>query len=459
MQLDEIRLNHFKCFKDLKIQCSKFTLLTGANSSGKSSVLDGILGAVQTKDFPLYYSPNGSQVSMGDFEELAYDHSPKNPFGVGFTFLTEDNKKITTDSTYGENRETKLPKLRSLKYSSPGLSLQVSLVGEKYKAEFGHMLENNSFFGMLGSSEKKDAFITMMEASVKFMPDKMKGDKKKEGQKASASAKKFVEDMMKSQKKGRFSFADASELNKEINKRFPLRFEFSKMTSFIDSFAEEFNFVSSFRVPPERTYYQKTKAALKVESYGNNAIDQIVEWENAKSGKITDLNKALETLNIAQSLKSKKYSGGRYDIRVIPWGSKLPSSLCDVGFGVSQVLPILIADLQLKKNSTLLVSQPEIHLHPSAQANLVNFLASQATKLQKRYILETHSEYLINRLRLLVAKGELKEEDVSVYYLERKDGRPVCHTLRFKKNGQIDGAPKEFFSTYMMDVMDIALNA
>jgi len=69
MQLEEIRLAYFKCFKEIKVQCSKVTLLTGANSSGKSSILYGLLGAIQTKDHPLYFSPNGSYVSMGDFEE------------------------------------------------------------------------------------------------------------------------------------------------------------------------------------------------------------------------------------------------------------------------------------------------------------------------------------------------------------------------------------------------------
>ena len=71
MQLEEIRLSHFKCFKEAKVQCSKVTLLTGANSSGKSSILYGLLGAIQTRDFPLYFSPNGNYVSMGDFEELS----------------------------------------------------------------------------------------------------------------------------------------------------------------------------------------------------------------------------------------------------------------------------------------------------------------------------------------------------------------------------------------------------
>lgn len=130
-----------------------------------------------------------------------------------------------------------------------------------------------------------------------------------------------------------------------------------------------------------------------------------------------------------------------------------------MGFGVSQFLPVLVADLQMGKGSTLAVSQPEIHLHPSVQANLANYFSEQSAKMQKRYILETHSEYLINRFRLLVVKGELKEEDVAVYYLGPGTARPTCHTVRFRRNGQIEGAPEDFFSTYMMDAKDIAMSA
>ena len=62
MDVRKIRLRNFKCFQNVEIDCAKITLLTGANSSGKSSLLDSLLGAVQSARFPLFYSPNGDYV-------------------------------------------------------------------------------------------------------------------------------------------------------------------------------------------------------------------------------------------------------------------------------------------------------------------------------------------------------------------------------------------------------------
>jgi predicted ATPase len=455
MKLLEIRLSNFKCFKAVNVNCSRFTLLTGANSSGKSSILYGLLGAIQTKDFPLYYSPNGSYVSMGDFEELAYDHSTKHPFEIGLTLSANDDRRYVVDCSYGENPETKLPKLNSLNYLSPAFSMKIAKGKNDYSAKFRFEPEKLANWEFSGSPEFKQAmlgFLKVMESKASKRTAKQKSQK-------SEPVEVLVERMFKVERAGSFSFKNSEELNNQRLQRVFLHDQVGGMTSFLKQFEGEFNFVSSFRLPPERTYYQKTKAALKVDKYGDNAIDQILEWEHAKSKKIVEMKKALRSLELASELKTKKYAGGRFDIRVVPRDSKLPSSLCDVGFGVSQFLPILVADLQLGKRSTLAVSQPEIHLHPSVQANLANHFCEQALAHEKRYVLETHSEYLINRFRLLVANGKLKEEDVSVIYLEWKGGKPTVHRIHFKKNGQIIGAPKQFFATYMMDVMKIAMNA
>lgn len=79
-------------------------------------------------------------------------------------------------------------------------------------------------------------------------------------------------------------------------------------------------------------------------------------------------------------------------------------------------------------------------------------------KNKKNYIIETHSEYLLNRLRLEIVKGNLDEKDLAVYFLEN-DGKDVkIHDLKFTKKGGIENVPDSFFDTYMMDLKDIALS-
>jgi predicted ATPase len=107
----------------------------------------------------------------------------------------------------------------------------------------------------------------------------------------------------------------------------------------------------------------------------------------------------------------------------------------------------------------LFVAQPEIHLHPSVQSSFGAYITNQINATKKSYMVETHSEYLINKIRLAVVKGELSEKDIHVYFLESTESDTIVHKIQFTKTGQILNAPPDFFKTYMMDVMEIAINA
>ena len=167
----------------------------------------------------------------------------------------------------------------------------------------------------------------------------------------------------------------------------------------------------------------------------------------------------MNELHLFSKVKSKKLSGGRFELRIKTNKQGILSSLTDVGFGISQFLPIIVADLQLSNNSVLTMSQPEIHLHPKIQASLGDYISRQIKLKSKQYIIETHSEYLLNRMRLQIVKGNISSEDVAVYYLNNSENGTRIHNITFTKDGKILNAPKDFFDTYMMDVMNIALNA
>lgn len=124
-------------------------------------------------------------------------------------------------------------------------------------------------------------------------------------------------------------------------------------------------------------------------------------------------------------------------------------NLVDVGYGVSQVLPIVIDTLQRSgKNTVFLMQQPEVHLHPKAQAELGSFFARLATQ-GPRFIVETHSDYLVDRVRMEVRRGErLKPEDVSVLYFERQKQGVMVHNVELDKQGSVTNPPpgyRKFF--------------
>jgi predicted ATPase len=448
MRIERIGVDAFKCFQSVEIECGDITLLTGANSSGKSSLIYALLGTIQTAGFPFQYSPNGMFVNMGDFAEMAYKHSEVQPFEIRLKLLPDPQETLTFEASYSQNKETRLPELLKLGFDAKDFQCKVSRVGRKYKVKYKISQSSKSFpliplqrfvFEVVGHNNK-DA----------------KNEKNAQERRTLARMEKFFKPGKPS---GTFTFENFIGLEKNQSRSFRLNQQLTTMRHVSQNLERHFNYIGAFRLSPERTYYQKTRTNLKVNQYGDGTFDQILQWENQSSKARDELNAGLRSLGIASEISIDTLAGGRYEVRVVPNGATFSSSLCDVGFGVSQFLPIIVADLQLSADSILAISQPEIHLHPSVQANMANYFNDRLKKVKRQYILETHSEYMLNRFRLLISEGKLKEEAVKVYFFETEAEGSKVYPITFRKNGQIDGAPKSFFETYMMDVMKIAMVA
>ena len=127
-----------------------------------------------------------------------------------------------------------------------------------------------------------------------------------------------------------------------------------------------------------------------------------------------------------------------------------PRNLIDVGYGVSQVLPVVTELLLRDEHSMSLLQQPEVHLHPSAQAALGSLFCEIASS-GRQLVIETHSDHLIDRVRMEVRDGTtgLKPDDVSILYFER-DGLEVnIHSIKIDEDGNIHGSPKTYRQFFM----------
>jgi predicted ATPase len=135
-----------------------------------------------------------------------------------------------------------------------------------------------------------------------------------------------------------------------------------------------------------------------------------------------------------------------FALRLVDKDTGVNVSIQDVGFGISQVLPIIVQSM-LSRNSTLLIEQPEIHIHPRLQAELGSLLAECIKPpFENQFIIETHSEHLMLRLQKLIRKGKLKPEDISVIYVDRGTEGSKCLHLRLDEEGDfIDEWPDGFF--------------
>lgn len=444
MSISRISLRNFKCFDELDIELSKITLLTGKNSSGKSSFVDAILAIFQS-GFPFYLSPNGKYVDMGDFPEMVFNYDRERDVSLNISLDLGKEAVAEYQTTWGYDLKTKMPVLKNIDVESELYKLGIKKKGNKYLFNFN--LKERKY-----KKSEKYALDRMINDFMESMSKLLE----KEEQEAVKSFKggleiKNVVD---------FSFNNIETLRPELTKAGNnfATMQLSDCSLRIDAVGKNLNYIGAFRIQPERTYYRKAKLLDKVGKFGDNYIDLILEWKDNASPEYKELVRILRYLKILHGIRFRKSSGGRFEPRVKINDGGVWSSLIDVGFGISQLLPIVVADLQMSKGSTLIVAQPEMHLHTSAQADFASYFIKQVKEENKRYILETHSEYMLNRIRAAIVKGVIGPKDVSVYYFDNSISGSKYYKINLAKDGQVKGAPKEFFDTYQMEIMDIAMN-
>ena len=139
-------------------------------------------------------------------------------------------------------------------------------------------------------------------------------------------------------------------------------------------------------------------------------------------------------------------------------GNSAIVKLTDVGMGVSQVLPTLVQAFYSPPGSVVWMEQPEIHLHPLAQANLADAFISAVQSYENglprgtQLIVETHSEHFLTRLQRRVAERIIDADDVAVYFVRHGAERAEMDPLRLNVLGEIENWPENFFGDEMGDI-------
>jgi predicted ATPase len=126
-----------------------------------------------------------------------------------------------------------------------------------------------------------------------------------------------------------------------------------------------------------------------------------------------------------------------------------PANLLDVGYGVSQALPVVVQSVLAERGRMLLLQQPEVHLHPRGQAALGSFFSKLIAKDAKRFVIETHSDYLLDRVRTEVARSTLRPDDVQILFFEKSGIETTVHEISIDKQGNVVGAPPTYRSFFM----------
>jgi predicted ATPase len=158
-------------------------------------------------------------------------------------------------------------------------------------------------------------------------------------------------------------------------------------------------------------------------------------------------------------VKSLSTAGKVYEV-LLTTGPKLPKvKLTDVGFGLSQVLPVIVECFYVPPGSIVIFEQPEIHLHPKVQADLADLFVDAVRAREGgvpracQFIIESHSEHFLRRLQRRIAEEVLPASDAALYFVNTREGEARLEALDVDAYGNIKNWPEDFFGDEMGDLV------
>ena len=218
-------------------------------------------------------------------------------------------------------------------------------------------------------------------------------------------------------------------------------------------------YLGPLRRRPERDYVWNKTAPGDVGSDGHQAIDALLA--NAllpsehQGSVLRSVSHWLQRMGMAEQLSVRAVGrSGRYELLVHHDG--VVANLRDVGVGVSQVLPVLAVAYCAPPGSTVLLEEPEIHLHPLAQAVLAEVFAEVSQQRQVQFLVETHSEHLFRRMQTLIARRQASTAQCRMLFVERRGADAVLVPLDVDEFGAVRNWPQHFFGDAMGEAREQA---
>jgi predicted ATPase len=221
--------------------------------------------------------------------------------------------------------------------------------------------------------------------------------------------------------------------------------------------------IFSYHLGPNRTY----QARLYSKGSSDSEINEILTHYVLSKVRATDpavkfLNKWLKEFELGDELVTELYEGVATKVTIIKNGRHI--NIVNIGFGSGQLLTILLkitsiiadqtrtATTKRMASPTVLIEEPEANLHPRLQSRLADMFLDASKTFQLRFVLETHSEYMIRRLQLLVAYKQCALSDAVIYYLDKS----AVKKLEFLPDGKLsDSFGEGFFDEADAEAMEL----
>ncbi len=212
------------------------------------------------------------------------------------------------------------------------------------------------------------------------------------------------------------------------------------------------------REEPKRYYVSSGESPPDVGPRGESAVP--IMWlerhkpKDSRTGLLEWVDRWLRALYMADGIDLKSIGGGAYSFMVKDPHFETWANLADVGFGVSQALPLLIQTFYAPEDSIVVIEQPEIHLHPRAQVAMADVLIQASNT--KTLIIETHSEHILARIRRRVAEKKIDLSDIGIYYFSPQPEGAEAREILINDLGQFkpETFPEGFFAEDLEEALE-----
>lgn len=437
MSIRKLIIEDVRCFAGRQeFNIRPLTFLVGENSTGKSTVL-GCFQTLHSFTGAMRYGAdldfNAEPYQMGAFTDIVRRSTPqKRNFRLGFEFKSEKNRgKVEYLSKLTEKGKGSEPTVQEQKIVFPGN--EIVFVGEKQTLEssYEHKLPDSKL-EILGFSEKSEKRRFRVRASSPFYDT------------------------------GAFRNLDfaRSLLQQEQDKLSSIERKFhacvERLLEFRDAwYSPEYSYsFAPIRSKPQRTY-DPLKENISPEGgdipivLSNMFRTDEDAWKELKE-RLNEFGRSSGLFTDIHVRRLGKSVGDPFQLQIKVRGPR--ANMIDVGYGVNQLLPILVrlltAPRRMTTLMTFLMQQPEVHLHPKCQAELSSLLVSLVKRRGHNFVIETHSDYMVDRARIEIMKKRISPEDVSLIYLEPTGNHVKVHNITFDEQANLLGVPpgyREFF--------------
>ncbi|MBE6283195.1 MAG: DUF3696 domain-containing protein [Mediterranea massiliensis] len=221
-------------------------------------------------------------------------------------------------------------------------------------------------------------------------------------------------------------------------------------------FFRQLRYVSANRRGP--TNYEERQDDFLSDDIGINGERLINALAKKDQNFINELQEALSYILSGATIGIKNdENSDNVELLLDSMDDSLGFKPSNVGYGYSCVLPIIFLVLSAKEGSTLMIENPEAHLYPGAQSRLVEWMVTMAIHNNLQIILETHSDHIINGLRIAVKKNKVGRNGVSILFLDRKSQRqsPDILTIRVDNNGTLNDNPTDFMDEWTKQMLEL----